>query len=172
MMQRLLNNLRFKLLQARGLTELPVLPSTVAPSSRTLDEREMYPHLFPNYHPEPVPEITVGSIILWVLLKLAVLIPAMWFLMERYKWHQYWFAALGILWLVVVYPAFMQYQQFKAQTHVLEQNALCAKCRHFDETGHFCKLLDEHVSVQYTPCGGERWEARQSFGSDDDETFS
>jgi hypothetical protein len=174
MLQRLYHTLRFKLLEMRGLTNLPVIapPS----SSRSLDERELYPHLFPNYKPEATPEITVGSILTWILLKLAVLMPLMWYLFERFRLHEYWLVGLGTIWLIVVYPAFMQYQRFKAQTKVLEANTLCAKCRHFDETGHFCKLLDEHVSLTYTPCGGESWEAKQTFGRnnqhDEDETFS
>ena len=99
----------------------------------------------------------------------------MWFIFERYKLHEYWHVGLGVIWLLVVYPAFAQYQRFKAETRILEANTLCAKCRHFDETGHFCKLLDEHVSLTYTPCGGESWEAKQQFRRDEDnqdETFS
>ncbi len=174
MIRRFFNKLRFKILQLRGLTALPVIPqSPMRSTHRSLDERELYPHLFPNYKPEPIPEITVGSIITWFLIKFGILMLVMWFLFERYHLQEYWMVGLAVIWLVVVYPAFMQYQRFKAQTRMLEANTLCAKCRHFDETGHFCKLLDEHVSLTYTPCGGESWEAKQHFGKDDDdETFS
>jgi hypothetical protein len=174
MIQRFLNKLRFKMLEIRGMTDLPVIPSSAAASSRrSLDERELYPHLFPNYKPDPIPEVTVGSIITWFLIKLGLLILILWFLFERFRLQEYWLVGLGVIWLVVVYPAFMQYQRFKAQTRILEANTLCAKCRHFDETGHFCTLLDEHVSLTYTPCGGESWEAKPRFSQDDDdETFS
>jgi hypothetical protein len=174
MMRRFLNKLRFKMLELRGLTDLPVIPSSATQSGRSLDERELYPHLFPNYKPEPIPEITVGSIITWFLIKLGLLILVLWFLFERFRLQEYWLVGLGVIWLLVVYPAFMQYQRFKVQTRILQANTLCAKCRHFDETGHFCKLLDEHVSLTYTPCGGESWEANQRFNQDDEdgETFS
>lgn len=168
-MRRIWNTLQFQILKMRGLTDLPVLPSRRAAAP---DERELYPHLFPNYKPDPTPEITVGSILLWAILKLALAIALIWFVFERFGLYEYWLVGLGLIWLTVVYPAFMQYQRFKKQTEILQENTLCAKCRHFDETGHFCKLLDEHVSVNYTPCGGESWEARQTFGNDDDDNIA
>lgn len=141
------------------------------PTRHVLDEREMYPHIFPNYRPHPVPSITVGSIILWVLLKLAVLVPLVWFVVEQYGWHHYWLVAIALLWLTVVYPAFTQYYEFLAQTQILESSTLCAQCQHFEPTGHLCKLLDEHISVQHIPCNGECWEAKQSDYRSDDDTL-
>jgi hypothetical protein len=190
--RRIVTTLRMKLWfpQKSSNTAPHLAAANITPS--TLDEREMYPHLFINkppkteippprlpalsdeYYdddqiptPKPIPEVTVGSILLWGLLKMAVLVPVMWFAFEQYNLYQYWLVGLGVMWLVVVYPAFMQYQRFKTQTHVLETNTLCAKCRHFDKTGHFCTLLDEHVSETYTPCGGESWEAPSSFRDDE-----
>ncbi len=108
----------------------------------------------------PVPEITVGSILLWGLIKTAVLVALTWFVVERYRLYEYWYAGLGVFWLLVAYPAYLQYQRFKAQTEHLEKNSLCATCRYFDATGHFCRIMDEHVSESYIPCEGLRWEGK------------
>ncbi|TAE28199.1 MAG: hypothetical protein EAZ92_08435 [Candidatus Kapaibacterium sp.] len=109
----------------------------------------------------PVPEITVGSILLWGLIKTAVLVALTWFVVERYRLYEYWYAGLGVFWLLVAYPAYLQYQRFKSQTEHLEQNSLCATCRYFDATGHFCRVMDEHVSESYIPCEGLRWEGKE-----------
>lgn len=110
---------------------------------------------------QPIPEITVGSILTWGLIKTAVLVLIMWFVIERFRLYEYWLAGLGVFWLLVAYPAFLQYQRFKAQTQHLEKNSLCATCCHFDETGHFCRLMDEHVSETYIPCEGLSWEGKE-----------
>jgi hypothetical protein len=110
---------------------------------------------------QPMPEITVGSIVTWGLVKTALLVVVMWFVVERFRLYEYWYVGLGIFWLIVAYPAFLQYQRFKAQTQHLEQNSLCATCCHFDETGHFCRLMDEHVSETYIPCEGLSWEGKE-----------
>ena len=110
---------------------------------------------------QPIPEITVGSILTWGLIKTAVLVLLTWFVIERFRLYEYWLVGLGVFWFVVAYPAFLQYQRFKAQTQHLEKNSLCATCCHFDETGHFCRLMDEHVSETYIPCEGLSWEGKE-----------
>jgi hypothetical protein len=109
----------------------------------------------------PVPEITVGSILTWGLLKTSVLVLLTWFVIEQFRLYEYWMVGLGVFWFVVAYPAFLQYQRFKAQTQELEKSSLCATCCHFDETGHFCRLMDEHVSETYIPCEGLSWEGKE-----------
>jgi hypothetical protein len=153
-----------------------------------IDERDLYPHLFQGRKdddsferfsqktaPEepsgddsarfvgvqPIPEITVGSILTWGLIKTAVLVLLTWFVIERFRLYEYWLVGLGVFWFVVAYPAFLQYQRFKAQTQHLVKNSLCATCCHFDETGHFCRLMDEHVSETYIPCEGLSWEGKE-----------
>jgi hypothetical protein len=183
--RRIITTLRLWLWFPAKSSATPTAYTALNLTSSTLDEREMYPHLFksklpgvePDIEPslqnvsdetydddetvvrEPVPDVTVGSILLWGLLKTAVLVVIVWIAFEYYNLHQYWLVGLGAFWLVVAYPAFMQYQRFKVRTRVLETNTLCAKCKHFDATGHFCKLLDEHVSETHIPCGGNAWEA-------------
>lgn len=149
---------------------------------RDLDERDIHPHIFQERaeiaenmsfeestkyslpsDQQPIPEVTVGSILTWGLIKTAILVVTMWFVIERFRWHEYWFVGLGIFWFLVAYPAFLQYQRFKAQTVHLEKSSLCATCRHFDETGHFCRLMDEHISETYIPCEGLSWEGKERF---------
>ena len=150
------------------------------------DERELYPHLFQQnparsaeipsseihsagnaasvHHPKAqtnaVPRTTVGSIVLWALMKIIVLMFIAWFASERYHLQQYWWLALFLVYLLVIFPAYQQYQRFHENTRQVSQETLCAKCKHFDGTGVICILLDEHVTVSYIPCGGERWEAK------------
>jgi hypothetical protein len=155
-----------------------------------IDERDLYPHLFQGrgtdgferFTPkpasnnasasdkndsarfvgvQPIPEITVGSILTWGLIKTAALVLLTWFVTERFRLYEYWLVGLGMFWFVVAYPAFLQYQRFKEQTQRLEKNSLCATCCHFDETGHFCRLMDEHVSETYIPCEGLSWEGKE-----------
>lgn len=110
---------------------------------------------------QPIPDVTVGSILTWGLIKTALLVVIIWFVVEQYNLHQYWYVGLGVFWFIVAYPAFLQYQRFKEQTHHLEKNSLCATCRHFDPTGHFCRQMDEHVSETYIPCEGLKWEGKE-----------
>jgi hypothetical protein len=132
---------------------------------RQPDERHLYPHIFEreervNPQDSSAPEVTVGSIVLWALLKMAVLVFATWYVIEQYRLHYYWLVALAAIVGIVVIPAYRQYERFTTQTRLRSGGLLCSKCKHFDETGVLCTLYDEHVSKSHIPCGGDSWEAK------------
>lgn len=121
------------------------------------DERELYPHLFPGKY---TPRDTVGSIVFWALLKTAILVIVVWILTDYYSLRgQLWFSLFSI-WLIAFWPAWRQYQRYANAQKLINENSLCAKCRHYNGSAIVCTLLDEHVSARHTPCEGESWEAR------------
>ncbi len=127
---------------------------------RLPDERKLYPHLFND---QSTPDITVGSIVFAGLVKTAIVVPIIWFVVETYHLQYYWMVALFVLFAVVAYPAYRKYDQFKEQSRRMSDDLICTKCKHFDSTGILCTIYDEHVSKQKIPCGGDSWEAR-GFG--------
>lgn len=109
-------------------------------------------------------EVTAGTIVygavvrafLVVLGSLAVagLVPDLW---------RYWWLVLLVLWGVVFYPAYRRWSAFTQEVRQLREELLCGSCRHFDETGQLCLLLDEHVRPEYIPCEGLSWEPRSEW---------
>jgi len=58
----------------------------------------------------------------------------------------------------VVYPAYAEFVGFSTDTKPLDEELLCSSCRHYNDSGQFCQLYDEHVRPDYIPCGGDDWE--------------
>lgn len=117
------------------------------------DERVLAPQVFK-------PKVTIGSIVLYALLKTSVLMLGGWFVVEYYNMYQYWWILLLGIFLLGILPAYQQYEVYKEQSTIIEQNSLCATCRYYDDSGIICTMMDEHVSAQHTPCGGAGWEAK------------
>ncbi len=124
--------------------------------TRKPDERELYPELFRNRPPK----ITLGSIISQAILKTAILIIAIWFIFEQFDLLGYWWVALFLLWFLVVYPAFRQYEQYRQIEASVRKEIICATCRYYDPSGIICTLYDEHVGPNNIPCEGLAWEWR------------
>jgi hypothetical protein len=40
------------------------------------------------------------------------------------------------------------------------EDTLCGSCINFEPSSQLCKVLDEHVSVDFIPCEGLRWEPK------------
>ena len=118
------------------------------------DERKIAPQIFK-------PKVTIGSIVLFALLKTTVLMLGGWFVVEYYNMQQYWWILLMSILLLAILPAYQQYEIYREQSKVIEKNSLCATCRYYDDSGIMCTMMDEHVSATHTPCGGAGWEARQ-----------
>lgn len=120
------------------------------------DERDLHPHLFK-------PKNTTGSIVFLGLMKVGAIMLVSWFLVERFSLYSYSWIVLLALWVLAIYPAFLDFQKFKLASKIIEENSLCAKCKFFDETGLLCTIFDEHVSATHTPCGGVEWEAKSNL---------
>lgn len=131
--------------------------------NRSPDERDLYP----EYFQKTTPKITLGSIITQAILKTAILIIGIWFLFEQFDLLGYWWIALFLIWFLVVYPAFRQYEKYQQFEASLREEILCASCRYYDPTGILCTLYDEHVSPHHIPCGGSSWEWKAPDDDDD-----
>lgn len=124
------------------------------PDGDAPDERKIAPQVFK-------PKVTIGSIVLYALLKITALMLVGWFLIEHYDMHQYWWLLLMSMLILAILPAYQQYEVYREQSKIIAKNSLCATCRHYDDSAIVCTIMDEHVSAQYTPCGGAGWEAKQ-----------
>lgn len=124
------------------------------PDGDAPDERKIAPQVFK-------PRVTIGSIVLYALLKITALMLGGWFIIDYYKMHQYWWLLLASMLVLAILPAYQQYEVYREQSKIIEKNSLCATCRHYDDSGMVCTIMDEHVSVHFTPCGGAGWEGKQ-----------
>jgi hypothetical protein len=102
---------------------------------------------------------SVGEIIYWGLIRFAAVLVAAWVLysvVPNYSdWWMMFFIAVSV---IVVYPAQLAWRKHVTSIRHANQNALCATCRHLVPSEALCGKLDEHVTKDYTPCGGEGWE--------------
>ena len=109
---------------------------------------------------EQKPIITAGSIISGVIFRTAAIMLLALSLNDIFDLRaNWWFVAL-FLWFLVAFPAYNKYKEFNKKSEDILENTLCGKCRYFDKTSQFCTILDEHVTEDYIPCGGEAWEPR------------
>jgi hypothetical protein len=117
---------------------------------------------------------TLGSIVLWTILRTAGVIAGAWILFDlmtiNNAGYALWWAITGLsLYAVVFHPTQIQYLHYREETKNVMTGTLCASCKHFEPTGVLCSRLDEHVSEDYLPCEGQLWEPTGVFPGDDDE---
>lgn len=123
------------------------------------DEKQKQPHLFKF---AINPKITMGSIVLFAILKTAIVLLLSWFLLERYRMMDYWWISLLAIFIIAIYPALRQYKKFSEESEVVEKESLCATCKHFNSLGIICNLYDEHIAGDYVPCEGLEWQPKPS----------
>lgn len=100
----------------------------------------------------------MGHIVFWTIIRLAVLIPVMWYLLETIR-YRYWIIWVFIaVYIFVIHPAIISYKKFAEKSKPIIDNTLCSSCKHFDKTAVLCMLYDKHVSEEEIPCGGSAWE--------------
>ena len=100
----------------------------------------------------------MGAIVYWSLVRIAVLIPAMWFLLDWINEKYWWLAIAMAVYGVIIHPAVLQYKNFVEQTKEIVENSLCATCEHFDESAVVCMKYDKHPTEESIPCDGVAWE--------------
>lgn len=106
---------------------------------------------------------TVGSIVSWALFRAAIVIGIALLLVEYVRWIDYstWvILTLIMVYAVVIHPLQVQYRIYREETARVMEGTLCSTCKYFEPTGVMCAKLDEHVSEDYIPCGGELWEPK------------
>lgn len=100
----------------------------------------------------------MGDIIFWAIIRTAIAIPAVWYLLSLFD-YKYWilWAALA-LYGVVLHPAYLKYIKFAEKNKPVIEDTLCSSCKHFDESAVLCMKYDKHPTTEYIPCEGNDWE--------------
>jgi hypothetical protein len=116
---------------------------------------------------------TLGSIVLWTLLRTAAVIISAWLTYDLFNvgnmgYALWWTVTALALYAVVFHPTQIQYLHYREETRRVSTDTLCASCKYFEPTGVMCSKLDEHVSELYLPCGGESWEPGNPLGGNED----
>jgi len=105
------------------------------------------------------PNITAGSIILGILIRLLLVLLTSIFVIYQYpQIRDNMWILLFFIWLLVAYPAYKQYTNFYKRIDKLQESTLCGSCQNFDKNSQLCRLYDTHVSLNHIPCGGDSWE--------------
>ncbi len=107
-----------------------------------------------------IPTVTQGSIIWGMILRASIIVVLSMLIIGYYKLYNYWWLSFFLLWLLAVYPAYRQYQQFSNRVKKVAESTLCGSCKYFETSGQLCSMYDEHVSTNYIPCEGENWEPK------------
>jgi len=100
----------------------------------------------------------MGAIIYRALIRIAFLIPALWYLLDWINPKYWWFVIAIAVYGIVLHPGILQYKFFVEQTKEVVDNSLCATCKHFDKSAVVCMKYDKHPTIDNIPCKGVAWE--------------
>jgi hypothetical protein len=100
----------------------------------------------------------MGRIIYWAIIRTAVLIPALWVAMGYFQFQYWWFVAAAAVYLIIIYPAILQYRKFEKDNKEIIESTLCSTCKSFDRSAVLCMKYDQHPTLFNLPCEGTDWE--------------
>lgn len=100
----------------------------------------------------------MGGIVYWTLIRLAVLIPLIWYFSNVVDSRFFWVIAGTAFYLGIIFPAIQQYKKFQEENLDLLNDTICAQCKHFDVSAALCMKYDEHPKPDNIPCKGIHWE--------------
>jgi len=100
----------------------------------------------------------MGAIVFWTIIRVAILIPTLWFLVELIDYKFWWTLVIISVYGVVIHPAVIQYKLFIEKNKEILYNTLCSNCKHFEKTAVLCAKHDKHPTVNFLPCDGVDWE--------------
>lgn len=100
----------------------------------------------------------MGRIIYWTLIRLAILIPALWISADWMDYKFWWSIAIIVFYLFIIHPVYIQYKKFVDTNKEVITDTICGQCKHFDESAVLCMLYDKHPTVDDIPCDGVDWE--------------
>jgi hypothetical protein len=103
----------------------------------------------------------VGTIVYWTLIRTILLIPALLILFEYIDYKLWGIIGFLSIYVIIIHPAYIQYNLFKEKNKEIINNTLCSSCRHFDETAVLCMKHDKHPTVDSLPCEGIDWEMKE-----------
>jgi hypothetical protein len=102
----------------------------------------------------------MGAIVFWALMRIAVIIPALWILYGYIEYRYWWWVSIFAIAGIVIYPATVQYRIFIEDNSEIINNTLCASCKSFDESAVLCMKHDKHPTENELPCEGLDWEPK------------
>lgn len=106
------------------------------------------------------PIITMGSIVWGLILRSSILVFLSFLLVNNLEYRRYWFVALFLIWFLALFPGWRQFQIYQKRIKKFSDETLCGSCKHFEETGQLCRILDEHPTQNNIPCEGMSWEPK------------
>ena len=83
----------------------------------------------------------MGRIIYWAIIRTAVLIPALWIGMGYFHFEYWWFLAAVAVYLVILYPAIVQYKKFEKDNKEIIESTLCSTCKSFDKSAVLSNII-------------------------------
>ncbi len=111
----------------------------------------------------------MGRVVYWTIMRAAIVIPSLWFLMYYFQFRYWWIVAFGAIYGIIIHPAIIQFRKFEADNKEIVQSTLCSSCKHFDKTAVLCLKYDEHPSLNFLPCEGVEWEPINNFDYEEKE---
>ena len=103
----------------------------------------------------------MGALIYWGIVRFALVIVVFWFWHDRISNYSDWWSTFFVaLVAVVIFPFQLQYRKHMEQVEETNKDSLCASCKHYAKDSMLCTALDEHVTLDYVPCGGAAWDPK------------
>lgn len=100
----------------------------------------------------------MGGIIFWAIVRMVVVIPAIWIMQGMFQSQYWWLIAFCSIYLIVIHPVLMQFRTFEEKNREVLQSTLCSTCKNFDKTAVLCIKYDQHPTRESLPCEGIDWE--------------
>lgn len=105
----------------------------------------------------------MGQIIFWSLVRFIIVLTISYYLYDKFILPVWTLISLFLIFGIVFFPAYVQYQNFIEENKEICENTLCASCRHFDKSAVNCMLYDEKPTLNYLPCDGKKWELKMEL---------
>ncbi len=102
----------------------------------------------------------MGEIIYKTLLRVGLIILALWFFKDHFDEKFFWILSILTIYFFAFYPAYLSYKKFQDTNQKIITSTLCSTCKHFDETAVLCIKYDKHPTEDFIPCEGNAWEPK------------
>lgn len=100
----------------------------------------------------------MGEVVFWTIIRIAVLIPAMWILRGYIDFQLWWIICLVCIYGIIIHPMVIHYKFFEQKNKDIIESSLCSSCKHFDKSAVLCMKYDQHPTMDFLPCDGLDWE--------------
>jgi hypothetical protein len=102
----------------------------------------------------------LGDIVFWTILRIAIVIPALWILKSHVNEQLWWLIAIAAIYMIIIHPAIVAKRKFESKTKSIAESIICSSCKHFDESAFLCMKHDKHPTEEFIPCEGLHWEPK------------